>query len=355
MPPGGGGGGPTGPSSPSNAGGPRGPGGPPGGGEGPNLPAGGNPAAGGQPPSDKTWRSLLNHFDSTRLKADDFIDKLKSYFHVNRLNAALQSPITNAAFALTLIKGPEVAGWVRDMGEFLDNLDPTTDDVPEVWEQFLNNFAERFQDSTCENQAQWELKGLTLKFPFIDEYTSKFEELARQANYMARNPEMWQMFLKGLPCNILEDVIKAGAPPTYQDLKQQTADMVRAHQTIDNILKWRNMMTSAPSTLFCPNNFRGRPFYWGNQCYNNRQSRGQPRQPWNFSTTPKNMNNMPVPMDIDRARAYRGQGFQGRVATLNEPGGPKSHNRQGQGGPSNVPRGPCFECSQMGHFTRNCP
>jgi hypothetical protein len=74
---------------------------------------------------------------------------------------------------------------------------------------------------------------------------------------MAGNPETWQMFLKRLPHNILEDVIKAGVPPTYQDLKQRTVDTVQAHQTIDNILKWRNTTTSAPSTPFCPNNFRG--------------------------------------------------------------------------------------------------
>jgi hypothetical protein len=123
---------------------------------------------------------------------------------------------------------------------------------------------------------------------------------------MAGNPETRQMFLKGLPRNILEDVIKAGAPPTYQDLKQCTVDAVWAHQTIDNILKWRNTMTSTPSTPFCPNNFRGRPFYWGNQCYDNGQGRGQPRQPWNSFTAPKNMNNTLVPMDVDRARAYRG-------------------------------------------------
>jgi retrotransposon gag protein len=305
---------------------------------------------GGQPLSDKTWGSLPNHFDGMRSKADDFIDELKSYFHMNRLNAALQSPITKAAFALTLIKGPKVAGWVRNMGEFLDNLDPVTDDIPEVWEQFLNNFAERFQDSTHENRAQRELEGLTLKFPFIDKYTSKFKELARQANYMAGNPETRQMFLKGLPCNILEDVIKAGVPPTYQDLKQRTVDTVWAHQTIDNILKWRNTTTLAPSTPFHPNNFRGRPFYWGNQCYDNRQGGGQSRQPWNSSTAPKNMNNTPVPMDVDRARAYRGRGFQGRVAALDEPEGPKSHSGQGQGAPSNAPKGPCFECGQMGHF-----
>jgi retrotransposon gag protein len=242
-------------------------GGPPnvGGNLNPNPPGRGNPARGVQLPSNKTWGSFPNHFDSMRSKADNFIDKLKSYFCVNRLNAALQSPITKVAFALTLIKGPKVAGWVRDMGEFLDNLDPVTINIPKVWDQFLNNFAKRFQDSTRENQAHQELESLTLKFPFIDKYMSKFEELAHQANYMARNPKMRQMFLKGLPCNILEDIIKAGAPPTYQDLKQQTVNVVRAHQMIDNILKWRSATTPTPSNSFHPNNQRGWLFYWGNQ------------------------------------------------------------------------------------------
>jgi hypothetical protein len=111
-PPGGGG------TPPGRGGGPAGRGGGPTGGEGgspdarrnPNLPTRGNPIGGAQLPSDKTWGSLPNHFDGTRSKADDFINELKSYFRVNRLNMALQSLITKVAFTLTLIKGPEVAG-----------------------------------------------------------------------------------------------------------------------------------------------------------------------------------------------------------------------------------------------------
>jgi hypothetical protein len=86
---------------------------PPGGGENPGgggPPARGNLAGRAQTPSNKMWGSLPNHFNGTRSKANDFIDKLKSYFHINQLNAGLQSPITKAAFALTLIKGPKVAG-----------------------------------------------------------------------------------------------------------------------------------------------------------------------------------------------------------------------------------------------------
>ncbi len=72
--------------------------------------------------------------------------------------------------------------------------------------------------------------------PFIDEYTSKFEELARQANYLAGNPETHQLFLHGLPRNILEEVMRGGAPPTYQDLKQWVVEAVQSRQTINNII-----------------------------------------------------------------------------------------------------------------------
>ncbi len=109
---------------------------------------------------------------------------------------------------MTYIKGEEVAGWVRDFGEFLRVLDPINDDRPIVWEHFLDSFHKRFQDSTKENRARNELEKLQLKMLFIDEYTLKFEELARQANYLAGNPETRQLFLYGLLRNILKEVMK---------------------------------------------------------------------------------------------------------------------------------------------------
>jgi len=50
---------------------------------------------------------------------DNFLDELKLYFQVNWAVPNYQSFITQAAFALMYIKGEEVAGWVRDFGEFL--------------------------------------------------------------------------------------------------------------------------------------------------------------------------------------------------------------------------------------------
>src|SRR5258708_6121063 len=200
------------PGGPSGWGPPGGGGsGPPGGGGGSGPPGGGGSpgaatlATGGAgqpalPPQDIRPHGFPPAtFHGDRALADNFLDELKLYFRLNWAVPAYQSHITKATYALTYIKGEQVAGWVQDFGEFLDTLDPLYDDGPIVWEHFLDSFRERFQDSTKENRARNDLEKLQLKLPLIDEYTSKFEELARQAGYLAGNPETRQLFLHGLP------------------------------------------------------------------------------------------------------------------------------------------------------------
>jgi hypothetical protein len=55
------------------------------------------------------------------------------------------------AFTLTHMKGPDVAGWTRDMGILLDALDPTVDNVPLLWEQFIFEFEAQYLDSAKED------------------------------------------------------------------------------------------------------------------------------------------------------------------------------------------------------------
>src|SRR5258708_23070829 len=156
------------------------------------------------------------------------------------------------------------------------------------------------QESAKENRARNDLEKLQLKLPFIDEYTSKFEELARQAGYLAGNPETRQIFLHGLPRQVLEEVIRGGAPPTYQDLKTKAVEAVRARQMIDNIVRWRDHVPQNPFL----SNRQNHLFYYGNNRYDDQRGQGRPlpRQ-WNSSNAPQQMNNAPVPMDLDRTRA----------------------------------------------------
>src|SRR5258708_4355296 len=240
-------GGPSGSEPPGGGGS-----GPPGGGGGAGLPGGGGPPGAATPPAGGAGQpapppqDIRPHgsppatFHGDSAFADNLLNKLKPYFRLNWAVPAYQSHITKATYALTYIKGEQVAGWVRDFGEFLDTLDPLYDDGPIVWEHFLDSFRKRFQDSTKENRARNDLEKLQLKLPLIDEYTSRFEELARQAGNQVGNPETHQLFLHGLPRQVLEEVMRGGAPPTYQDLKQKAVEAVRARQMIDNIVRWRD-------------------------------------------------------------------------------------------------------------------
>ena len=86
-------------------------------------------------------------FDGDRTKADDFIDKVKGYLLLNQDVNRFNSPIKKVAFTLTLITGTDTTGWTRDIQTWLEGLNPAMDNVPVVWEQFLIEFANQYQDS----------------------------------------------------------------------------------------------------------------------------------------------------------------------------------------------------------------
>jgi hypothetical protein len=47
-----------------------------------------------------------------------------------------------------------------------------------------------------------------MRFPEINMYITKFEELARQAGYIVGNPKTMHTFIKGLTPSVMEEVLK---------------------------------------------------------------------------------------------------------------------------------------------------
>ena len=99
---------------PRGGGGGGGRGGGSGGGGGAGPPAQPQPAGQGQAPVPvaadvRTMGEKPAIFTGDRTKAEDFIEEVKAYFHVNQDVAGFNSPIKKVAFTLTLIKGDEVA------------------------------------------------------------------------------------------------------------------------------------------------------------------------------------------------------------------------------------------------------
>jgi hypothetical protein len=137
-----------------------------------------NPAALVTPAPDvRSMGTLPAIFIGDRTKAQDFLDGLRSYFRANQGVAGFDSFIHRVSIALTLIKGLVVASWTCSMGDWIDGLNPLQDDYEIVWTQFQQKFCDQFTDSQQQQCACIELENLKMRFPNVDQYIAKFEDL----------------------------------------------------------------------------------------------------------------------------------------------------------------------------------
>ena len=332
------------------------PGGPPGGGPPGGGPPGGGPAPPGAGPAAAPQPVVIAGdvkimgqpppvFLGDRTKADDFVDQVKGYLRLNRDVTGFNSPMKKMAFMLSHIQGTETNAWKRDMGELLDVLDPIADNIPPLWDQFLDEFRTQFQDTQRENRARTHIETHRMRFPDIDQYISEFEELARTAGYTQGDEATTHYFVKGLSPSVMIDVYKPPMPQTYAEIKQRAIDSTRSRMLIDDILGKQG-----------PGRGRGQPPRFGafgrgqpnRPFFQQQQNRSYPQQQqnpqgqrYNSTNAPRWMNNTPVPMDLSRTRAptWRGRGG----------------NTYGRAAPQqNRPPLICFQCGKEGHFAQNC-
>jgi hypothetical protein len=91
--------------------------------------------------------SLPQAYEGDRKLARTFLDQLVHYFQANAQVPGLNSAIHKVSIALTLFQGQQTAAWVRDMGAWIDSLDPVNNDIHKVWTTFVQEFNDHFVDS----------------------------------------------------------------------------------------------------------------------------------------------------------------------------------------------------------------
>jgi hypothetical protein len=92
------------------------------------------------------------NFYGDRAKADTFIKDVKAYLQLNEDVVGYNSPKNKIAFTLTCMKGDEVSGWTRAMGEMLDTL-PRDQNVLLLWYFFLQEFETQYLNTAREDRA----------------------------------------------------------------------------------------------------------------------------------------------------------------------------------------------------------
>src|SRR5216683_1712633 len=152
------------------------------------------------------------------------------------------------------------------------------------------------------------------------------------------------MFLKGLHTfpHIVERIIDK-SPLDYYDLKNKTILVIKNQQLLHTI---KNSSTATPFRQ----NFQ-QPHYTP-----------RPTQ-YNLSNALRNLNNVPVPMDLSRGRALPNQWprndsrqSRGNTTQLEQEGQMSRGNaaQLGQNQTTPPPVRKCYNCNKAGHFAREC-
>jgi hypothetical protein len=266
--------------------------------------------------------SLPQPYEGDRKLARTFLDQITHYFQANSQVPGLNSAICKVSITLTLFQGQQMAAWVRDMGTWIDSLDPVNDNIQEVWDMFVQEFNDHFADLQLQQRARLELNRCKMRFPDVDQYISDFEDLVCQASYTIGNEETIGFFMNGLTPSALDKVIRSPFPMTYNEYKEKAVNITKGRQMIELIRARWGLPNPRPfNSMFRQNQSQFRLQTWGTRPQNQHrpQQQQQQRPAYNSTNAPRpTYNNVQVPMDLSRTRVpYNRCQYQGNNAYTN--------------------------------------
>src|SRR6266702_301730 len=204
---------------------------------------------------------------------------------------------------LSYIRGPLVDDWVQEQAQWL--VDQITTGVLQteenLWRTIDTRFRQAYTDTTKSAKAQHKLKRLHMIKDNLDDFISKFQNLANKAGYDLDQCVTLDLFQNGLSNNLVWNCVKFDHPYDWASWTNWARQQHEEYIQLSNRLKGNKVMG-------------GTKEQWTNALTHHRD---------------------PNAMDIRQTRA---------CATMTEEEKTKR-----------IKEGKCFRCDQKGHISRFCP
>jgi retrotransposon gag protein len=268
----------------------------------------------------------LEKFSGDRSDTSDFLMRFKQFMSLNRTSAIARDPIRKATYFLSFMTGTKTKGWTRMQSLWLQDAEEDPSIIPvtrNAWQMVEHDFKQTFVDYAIKEKAQDELHKLQMKEGNIDQYIADFSLLAMDAQVDPDEPTILLLFYQGLPQRLAEKCIELDSPNDFTSWTK-AAQRNQCNWILTQALRRKG---GKPSNTPRPGNPPpARAFPWNNKGQGQQGSGARPARP---RLPPTDLD----AMDISTAR---------KAMTDME----KQKHRQ---------EGRCFECSQQGHLTWNCP
>ena len=155
-------------------------------------------------------------FDGDRQKTDHFLHELCLYQFVNTTHPIMTNPWQKVAHALTYVSGPSIYEWKRSAENWILSIPAPSAPNKTIYDDFEEEFIQSWTNTNEPYRAAAELDKLRMQHNNIDEYITRFAELARKALYHENDPAVLEKFKLGLPLELLEPCIHHDNPQNWE-------------------------------------------------------------------------------------------------------------------------------------------